>query len=107
MRKLEGYVDWKKWPVDKSRHGRLRVVVFVLVAEVFENLAFLANASNLVTYFNQYMHFTLAKSAITVTNFMGTSFLLPLLGGYWSDAFMPTFVKVISFAGIELADLYF
>lgn len=104
-RKLEGYVDWKKRPVDKSRHGGLRAAVFVLVAEVFENLAFLANASNLVTYFNQYMHFPLAKSAITVTNFMGTSFLLPLLGGYLSDAFLPTFVTVIAFAGIELAGM--
>lgn len=105
LRKLEGYVDWKKRSVDKSRHGGLLAAVFVLVAEVFENLAFLANASNLVTYFNQYMHFSLAKSANTVTNFMGTSFLLPLLGGYISDAFMPTFVTVIAFTGIELVGM--
>lgn len=105
LRKLEGYVDWKKRSVDKSRHGGLLAAVFVLVAEVFENLAFLANASNLVTYFSQYMHFSLAKSANTVTNFMGTSFLLPLLGGYISDAFMPTFVTVIAFTGIELVGM--
>lgn len=105
VRKLEGYVDWKKRSVDKSRQGGLLAAVFVLVAEVFENLAFLANASNLVTYFNQYMHFSLAKSANTVTNFMGTSFLLPLLGGYISDAFMPTFVTVIAFTGIELVGM--
>lgn len=105
VRKLEGYLDWRKRPVDKSRQGGLFAAVFVLVAEVFENLAFLANASNLVTYFHQYMHFPLAKSANTVTNFMGTSFLLPLLGGYLSDAFMPTFVTVIAFAGIEFVGM--
>lgn len=58
--------------------------------EVLENLAFLANASNLVLYLTKFMHFSPSSSANTVTNFMGTAFLLALLGGFLADAFFTT-----------------
>jgi solute carrier family 15 (peptide/histidine transporter), member 3/4 len=71
------------------------------VVEILENLAFLANASNLVTYLMQFMHFSPSKSATTVTNFMGTAFLLALLGGFLSDAFSTTYVIYLISAVIE------
>lgn len=61
------------------------------VVEVLENLAFLANASNLVLYLHNYMHLSPSKSANNVTNFMGTAFLLALLGGFFSDAFFTSY----------------
>ncbi|KAH9322801.1 hypothetical protein KI387_017440, partial [Taxus chinensis] len=105
--KLQGFVDWKKRPVEKSKskHDGILPAVFVLASEVFENLGFLANATNLVNYFYGFMHFSLAKSANTLTNFMGTSFLLALLGGFVSDTFMTTYWTVITFALIELMGL--
>ena len=71
------------------------------VVEVMENLAFLANASNLVTYLLQFMHLSPSRSANTVTNFMGTSFLLALLGGFLSDAFLTTYHIYLISALIE------
>lgn len=59
--------------------------------EILENLSFLANASNLVRYLLEYMHFSPSQSANNVTNFMGTAFLLALLGGFLSDAFFTTY----------------
>lgn len=59
--------------------------------EVLENLAYLANASNLVLYLSEYMHLSPSESANSVTNFMGTAFLLALLGGFLSDAFFTTY----------------
>ena len=59
--------------------------------EVLENLAFLANASNLVMFLRKYMQFSPTESANHVTNFMGTAFLLALLGGFLSDAFFTTY----------------
>lgn len=59
--------------------------------EVLENLAFLANASNLVLYLTKFMHFSPSSSANTVTNFMGTAFLLALLGDFLADAFFTTY----------------
>lgn len=69
--------------------------------EVLENLAYLANASNLVLYMSEYMHFSPSKSANSVTNFMGTAFLLALLGGFLSDAFVTTYYIYLISALIE------
>lgn len=70
--------------------------------EVLENLAYLANASNLVLYLSQFMHFSPTRSANIVTNFMGTAFLLALLGGFLSDAFFTTYCIYLISAAIEL-----
>lgn len=79
------------------------VIIFNLhaVVEILENLAFLANASNLVQYLSKYMHFSPSKSANNVTNFMGTAFLLALLGGFLSDAFSTTYHVYLISAVIE------
>ncbi|KAK3022913.1 hypothetical protein RJ639_046457 [Escallonia herrerae] len=73
--------------------------------EVLENLAYLANASNLVLYMSEYMHFTPSKSANSVTNFMGTAFLLALLGGFLSDAFFTTYYIYLTSAVVEFLGL--
>ncbi|KAJ3692014.1 hypothetical protein LUZ60_012364 [Juncus effusus] len=101
----DGYVDWRKRPALRGKHGGFVPVFFVLVVEVMENLAFLANASNLVTYLMGFMHFSPSKSATTVTNFMGTAFLLALLGGFLSDAFFTTYVIYLISAAIEFLGL--
>ncbi|EXB63809.1 Nitrate transporter 1.2 [Morus notabilis] len=101
----EGYVDWKNKPALKSRHGGMVAASFVLVVEIMENLAYLANASNLVLYLSEYMHFSPAKSANEVTNFMGTSFLLALLGGFLSDAFFTTYHIYLISAVVEFLGL--
>ncbi|KAJ0428650.1 putative proton-dependent oligopeptide transporter family, MFS transporter superfamily [Helianthus annuus] len=97
----EDYVDWKKKPAIKGRHGGMLAASFVLVVEVMESLAFLANASNLVLYLIQHMHFSPSKAANHVTNFMGTAFLLALLGGFLSDAFFTTYQIYLTSALVE------
>ncbi|XP_023531986.1 protein NRT1/ PTR FAMILY 4.6-like isoform X2 [Cucurbita pepo subsp. pepo] len=74
---------------------------FVLAVEVLENLAFLANASNLVLYLSKFMHYSPSGSANIVTNFMGTAFLLALLGGFLADAFFTTYSIFLLSAAIE------
>ncbi|GJW12313.1 NRT1/ PTR family protein 4.6 [Tanacetum coccineum] len=96
-----GYVDWKKKPAKKGQHGGMRAALFVLVVEVMENLSYLANASNLVLYLTQNMHFSLSKAANNVTDFMGTAFLLALLGGFLSDAFFTAYQIYIFSASLE------
>lgn len=72
-----------------------------VVVEILENLAYLANASNLVLYLSHHMHLSPSKSANSVTNFMGTAFLLALLGGFLSDAFFTTYHIYLLSAVIE------
>ncbi|XP_072958682.1 protein NRT1/ PTR FAMILY 4.6-like [Typha angustifolia] len=100
-----GYVDWRNRAALKGKHGGMLAASFVLVVEIMENLAFLANASNLVIYLMGFMHFSPSHSATTVTNFMGTAFLLGLLGGFLSDAFFTTYVVYLISAFIEFSGL--
>uniref|UniRef100_M8C3S2 Reverse transcriptase zinc-binding domain-containing protein n=1 Tax=Aegilops tauschii TaxID=37682 RepID=M8C3S2_AEGTA len=105
VERWEGYVDWRSRPAVKGRHGGMVAASFVLVAEVLENLAFLANASNLVTYLMKSMHYSPAQSATTVTNFMGTAFLLGLFGGFLSDAVCTTYAVYLISAFVEFMGL--
>ncbi|RYR53366.1 hypothetical protein Ahy_A06g028436 isoform J [Arachis hypogaea] len=65
-------------------------------------MAFVANAVSLVTYFFGFMNFSLTKSATTLTNFMGTAFLLSLVGGFISDTYLSRFKTCVIFASMEL-----
>ncbi|EEF52121.1 protein NRT1/ PTR FAMILY 4.6 [Ricinus communis] len=105
LKTWEGYLDWKNRPALCGRHGGMLAASFVLVVEVLENLAYLANASNLVLYLSKFMHFSPSGSANIVTNFMGTAFLLALLGGFLADAFFTTYHIYLISAVIEFMGL--
>lgn len=68
-----------------------------------ETMAFISNGISLVTYFYGYMNFSLTKSATALTNFMGTAFLLPLLGGFISDTYLSRFKTCLIFGCLEIA----
>ncbi|XP_050376461.1 protein NRT1/ PTR FAMILY 4.6-like [Argentina anserina] len=101
----EGYVDWRSRPAIRGIHGGIFAASFVLAVEILENLAYLANASNLVLYLSKFMHFSPSTSANIVTNFMGTAFLLALLGGFLADAFFTTYCIYLISAAIEFTGL--
>lgn len=61
--------------------------------ELWERLTTLGIAVNLVTYLTGTMHLGNAASANTVTNFLGTSFMLCLLGGFVADTFLGRYVQ--------------
>lgn len=64
-------------------------------------MAFICMAVSLVTYFYGYMNFSLTKSATTLTNFMGTSFLVALFGGFICDTYMTRFKACVLFGCVE------
>ncbi|KAG7941599.1 hypothetical protein I3843_16G052500 [Carya illinoinensis] len=89
--------DVKTKPIKKSRPGgRNRAAIFVYAWRSSPN------AVSLVTYFYWYMNFSLTKSATTLKNFMGTAFLLPLIGGFICDTYFSRFKTCVLFASIEL-----
>ncbi|VVB17793.1 unnamed protein product [Arabis nemorensis] len=101
----DGYVDWRNKPALRGRHGGMLAASFVLAVEVLENLAFAANASNLVLYLSKKMGFSPSGAANAVTAFMGTAFFLALLGGFLADAFFTTFHIYLVSAAIEFLGL--
>ncbi|XP_057785399.1 protein NRT1/ PTR FAMILY 4.3-like [Salvia miltiorrhiza] len=101
----ENTIDWRGKPSNPQKHGGMRAAAFVLGLQGFEIMAIAAVGNNLITYVINEMHFSLSKSANTVTNFIGTVFILSLLGGYLSDSYLGCFWTILIFGFVELSGL--
>ncbi|XP_057873352.2 protein NRT1/ PTR FAMILY 4.6-like [Cryptomeria japonica] len=71
--------------------------------QFFDSVAFLQIVVNLVTYFNEVMHLEITDSTTTLTNFVGTTFLVALFGGMISDSYVDRFKMNFFSACTELA----
>ncbi|KAK2654438.1 hypothetical protein Ddye_014294 [Dipteronia dyeriana] len=60
---------------------------------------------SLVLYFIQVMHFDLPGSANTLTNLMGSTFMLSIVGGFISDTYLSRFHTTLLFGSIEIMGL--
>ncbi|KAK9141049.1 hypothetical protein Scep_010730 [Stephania cephalantha] len=104
-KEIDDFVDWRGRKVEGNKYGGKRCSIIVCVVEVLENMVFLANATNLVTYLITFMHYPNDEAANTVTNFMGSAFILTLLGGFICDSFVTRFWTFIIFCITELLGL--
>ena len=68
----------------------------------FENLATLALAVNLVTYFIVVIHFNVADSANNLTNFMGTSYILSIAMAIFADTHLGRFKTAVISGCLEI-----
>ncbi|KAL5728425.1 hypothetical protein ACHQM5_001512 [Ranunculus cassubicifolius] len=93
--------DYKGQPAERSKTGGWTSAAMILGVELCERLTTLGIAVNLVTYLTGTMHLGNATSANTVTNFLGTSFMLCLLGGFVADTFLGRYLTISIFASIQ------
>jgi dipeptide/tripeptide permease len=56
---------------------------------------------NLVTYLVGNLHFSMPYAANMVTNFIGTSFLTCLIGGFFSDTWLGRYLTIVVFGSIQ------
>ncbi|KAF3324624.1 protein NRT1/ PTR FAMILY 6.2-like protein [Carex littledalei] len=94
-------VNYKGFPADKSKTGGWITASLILGIEICERLSTMGIAVNLVTYLVGTMHVPSAESANIVTDFLGTSFMLCLLGGFLADSFLGRFRTIAIFAVIQ------
>ncbi|XP_062010582.1 protein NRT1/ PTR FAMILY 6.2-like [Rosa rugosa] len=94
-------VDYKGSSADKSITGGWVTATLILGIEICERLSTMGIAVNLVTYLVGTMHLPSSTSANIVTNFLGTSFLLCLLGGFLADSFLGRYKTIAIFASIQ------
>ncbi|PNY13812.1 nitrate transporter [Trifolium pratense] len=94
-------VDYKGFPADRSKTGGWVTAALILGIEIVERLSTMGIAVNLVTYLMGVMHLPSSTAANTVTDFMGTSFLLCLLGGFLADSFLGRFKTIGIFSAIQ------
>ncbi|XP_026460254.1 protein NRT1/ PTR FAMILY 6.2-like [Papaver somniferum] len=100
-RSIADTVDYKGSPVDKSKTGGWVPAALILGIEICERLTTMGIAVNLVTYLGGTMHLPSATSANIVTDFLGTSFLLCLLGGFLADSYLGRYRTILIFALIQ------
>ncbi|KAL2490034.1 Protein NRT1/PTR FAMILY 6.3 [Forsythia ovata] len=93
--------DYKGRPAIKSSSGGWTSAAMILGVEACERLTTLGIAVNMVTYLTATMHLGNASSANTVTNFLGTSFMLCLLGGFVADTFLGRYLTIGIFATVQ------
>ncbi|KAF2299016.1 hypothetical protein GH714_029949 [Hevea brasiliensis] len=93
--------DYKGRPAEGSKTGGWGSAAMILGGEACERLTTLGVVVNLVTYLTGTMHLGNATSATTVTNFLGTSFMLCLLGGFIADTFLGRYLTIAIFATVQ------
>ncbi|XP_019445066.1 PREDICTED: protein NRT1/ PTR FAMILY 6.3-like [Lupinus angustifolius] len=93
--------DYKGHPAQSSKTGGWSASAMILGGEIMERLTTLGIAVNLVTYLTGTMHLGNATSANVVTNFVGTSFMLCLLGGFLADTFLGRYLTIAIFATVQ------
>ncbi|XP_021908025.1 protein NRT1/ PTR FAMILY 6.3 [Carica papaya] len=93
--------DYKGRPAERAHTGGWTSSAMILGVEAVERLTTLGIAVNLVTYLTGTMHLDNATSANTVTNFLGTTFMLCLLGGFVADTFLGRYLTIAIFVTVQ------
>jgi len=74
----------------------------IAVYEVFETMAYHGISSNLVVYLTNRLHQGTVEAANNVTNWVGTMFLMPILGAYVADAHLGRYWTFVAGSAIYL-----
>ncbi|KAA8522252.1 hypothetical protein F0562_012925 [Nyssa sinensis] len=93
--------DYKGRPAQRTTTGGWTSAAMILGVEACERLTTLGIGVNLVTYLTGTMHLGNATAANIVTNFLGTSFMLCLLGGFVADTFFGRYLTIAIFATVQ------
>ncbi|CAA7040932.1 unnamed protein product [Microthlaspi erraticum] len=91
----DGTVDLRGNPVRRSQRGRWKACSFVVVYEAFERMAYYGISSNLVIFMTTKLHQGTVESSNNVTNWVGTSWLTPILGAYVADAHLGRYITFV------------
>ncbi|XP_021898923.1 protein NRT1/ PTR FAMILY 4.5-like [Carica papaya] len=92
-------------PPSSEQKGGFRASMFIFVLVALENMGFIANMVSMYLYFYNVMHFSVSGAANTLTNFLGTTFLLTVVGGFISDTYLNRFTTCLLFGALEVLAL--
>ncbi|GMY06331.1 protein NRT1/ PTR FAMILY 5.2-like [Fagus crenata] len=101
----DGSVDLKGRPVLRSKTGGWKACYFIVGYEVFERMAYYGIASNLVLYLTRKLHEGTVKSSNSVTNWVATVWMTPILGAYIADTYLGRYWTFLIASGIYLAGM--
>ncbi|MCO5548360.1 hypothetical protein L7F22_001817 [Adiantum nelumboides] len=98
----DGSVDRRGRLASKAKTGAWKAAPLIFGTEICERMASLGLQRNLVTYFVNKINIDKPTAAVMVSNFGGTLYLTPFLGGFLADAYMGRFWAISVFASIQV-----
>ncbi|KAL4588030.1 hypothetical protein LXL04_000908 [Taraxacum kok-saghyz] len=106
----DGTTDLNGRPVLRPVTGKWKACYFMLGYEVCERMAYYGIATNLVLYLTREMKEGTVKSSNSVTNWVGTVWITPILGAYIADTYLGRYwtfmiASVIYLVGMSLLTL--
>ncbi|CAH1417811.1 unnamed protein product [Lactuca virosa] len=106
----DGTTNLNGRPVLRPATGRWKACYFMLGYEVCERMAYYGIATNLVLYLTREMKEGTVKSSNSVTNWVGTVWITPILGAYIADTYLGRYwtfmvASVIYLVGMSLLTL--
>ncbi|XP_024965961.1 protein NRT1/ PTR FAMILY 4.5-like [Cynara cardunculus var. scolymus] len=96
--KLLGRLNFKSI----QQKGGFRASGFVFGLVALENMGFISNVLIMFSYFMADLSFNIPGAANTVTNFMGSTFILSIIGAFISDTFISRFQTCLIFGVVEI-----
>lgn len=85
--------------------GGFKASSFIYGLAALENMGMVANMVSLVLYFSYKMYFDLSTSANTLTNLMGSTYLLTIVGAFISDTYLNRFLTCLAFGTLQVLAL--
>jgi peptide/histidine transporter 3/4 len=101
----DGSLDRHGQIADKRKTGGWRAAPLIFGTEICERMATLGLQRNLVTYFTTEIHMSNPQAANMVSNFVGTLYLTPFIGGFAADAYLGRFWAIAVFATIQVVEI--
>ncbi|KAJ6797454.1 protein NRT1/ PTR FAMILY 8.1-like [Iris pallida] len=101
----DGTTDIRGNPAVKENTGRWRACPYILANECCERLAYYGMSTNLVNYFEGYLHQGNTQAANNVTNWSGTCYVMPLFGAFVADAYLGRYKTIATFMIVYILGL--
>ncbi|KAL3530845.1 hypothetical protein ACH5RR_010167 [Cinchona calisaya] len=101
----DGTVDYRNKPADKRKTGTWKACPYILGNECCERLAYYGMSSNLMIYFTKQLNQHTADASKNLSNWIGTCYIMPLLGAFLADSYLGRYWTIACFSIIYVVGM--